>query len=889
MSLKKIFKILTLLSILSFIDSANASILTQQQSDNYLRWNVFVAKDVLILKKEGAKVTIRTLSRDVFDKLKTYFNQYKARKKYISSIIVREIDQNNNVATIEIKLIAEDVELFHFYRQKDNKLVMDFWRDNDLISEKNAAIKKIQPKKKKVQIEKIQKASIKKVKTAKIKSADTYILKKKESEYRDYRYGASFIWDYSPISPKIKKVINLSSKTPEFLYPIKDREYQKSDKEAHIQTTINMYRAKKWGRMYQSLQLYVQSYGDEDNVDFNEYIKANALLRINFQKPDRTTVKQAINIFENIANRTKNYELKRGILKYLMSYYIDSQEHVKSYQLAKTYYVETKERFDIEETEYAAEVILYNLAQMNQTSVINQLLKEQTIRKLIPTQLIYAYKIFTLVQLNKIKEAVRFYEKVKGELKAPVHPSIVFNIGECYFRMAKFEKAIKAFDQFVTKYSYMTSSERARTRLALSYEILEKNVEQTIELYRNAINRGQSEKISYEAKIRYVALTSVRKRKIAYEDIEKRVFLEQERNKGKKRDRNLLKLLWLTRLRTFIVDGKFSEALSYLNAVPLNTLKPSERRVFEGDGAEIVYGILRENYLNENYSKVIQAWEIYKNKYVDKVASDPFLNYLVGRSYIKLGLYKGFDRQINRFEKIKSAPLRTFPIWNKREIERTPESLMVELRIAKDVRLGNWDHVKRLVDRLEVIAPKMNKISFYKGLIADNDKKYLDIIKHYEIFLSKSGTSDLYDPYEISMMMQSYTNALYELGKVNQFKKVASALLADTDKISLKNKYMFKVKERVSYLLIEITSGNANSEAYLELEPMIIKFKKEFESSIYSGRVNYLLGVAMIANKKNKEGVKILNELLNDTKVPDYIKEMARSELSLLEIKNRII
>ena len=53
--------------------------------------------------------------------------------------------------------------------------------------------------------------------------------------------------------------------------------------------------------------------------------------------------------------------------------------------------------------------------------------------------------------------------------------------------------------------------------------------------------------------------------------------------------------------------------------------------------------------------------------------------------------------------------------------------------------------------------------------------------------------------------------------------------------------------------------------------------------------MNYLLGRAYVNNEKLDEGKKVLNSLLKDDKVEDHIKEMAKSELALIKIKEKTI
>ena len=173
--------------------------------------------------------------------------------------------------------------------------------------------------------------AIKKIK--KIKKVNKHIKRPKQEkkyistlngdkEFRDFRYGASLIWNYAPLIPELKSSMDISKKTPEYLYPIENREYQKDDKEAHMQIAINMFNRKKWGLMYKSIKLYEKKYGIDSNNDLNEYLKANAVLKTAIQKGEQSTTKMAVNMFENLAGVTSNFKMKKAILKYLIDYFI---------------------------------------------------------------------------------------------------------------------------------------------------------------------------------------------------------------------------------------------------------------------------------------------------------------------------------------------------------------------------------------------------------------------------------------------------------------------------------------------------------------------------------------------------------------------------------------
>jgi len=172
--------------------------------------------------------------------------------------------------------------------------------------------------------------------------------------------------------------------------------------------------------------------------------------------------------------------------------------------------------------------------------------------------------------------------------------------------------------------------------------------------------------------------------------------------------------------------------------------------------------------------------------------------------------------------------------------------------------------------------------------VAFNQKNYPLAVTQFENFFSKQDQRIIYDPSDVADMIRAYTDSIYELGQSDKFLKVSEAILNDTNSFGTDNAYIQNVRERIAYLGIEISAGK-KSENYMLFEKMINDFKKANPKSIYTGRVNYLLGQAMIKNQKIKEGREVFTNLMNDKETSDYIKELAKSELSLLNLKEKTL
>ncbi len=893
---KAVFKFLTLNFFLVLSLQVAANILVKEKAKSHLRWNLYLPKDQVVIHRKGLEVKIQTLDWELFEKIQADIKRHSLSKKYFKGFTAKQ-SKGTNVASIELTLASPKVEFFHFYRERDKRYIMDFWQ----AKEENAPIAKkvLTPQKtdrktasKKLAKAKIQKSRpLKKSQKMKEKAAKTTqveALDLNKGAYRDFRYGASFIWNYKPFLPRLSNIVNLERKTPEFFHPIKNREFEKDEKESHLQLVINLYRKKKLGLMYKAIKLYQQKYGD-DNIDDIEYIKANAIIRDNFQKGNTEPRKMAMSMLKNLAERTENYELQRSIYKYLLQYLVYNKEYVEGLRISKLLYVKTKENFDYEESHVAAEAILYNLAQLGQIDKIEKVLLDKTLAKILPRQMMLAYKYYVHLERGETEQIINSYVKEKKGFTGPVHEAILFNVAEAYFQNSQYQKSVAVFDKLITQHSYHDRSGHARLRIALSYDLLGRDPKLVKELYKKAINRTTVPEISFEAKMRYVALSTIRKRNLEASDLELRTFLEISKDQKKYITSDLKKLLWLVRLRSFIVDSKYKEALSYLNAIPLITLKPLERRVFEADGAEIIQGIIEQKYKSSEYSDLIKIWELYKDRYVNKVANDPYMNFVVGTSFIKMGLFDGFDKVFYRFKTLGSTPDRTFPIWVDRKHIKGQERVLEELKLIKNLKLKNWELAKKNLLDLEKVAKRYIKVSYYRGVIHYEEKNYKEAARNFENFLANTEEKLIYDPGDVALLIGSYTDSLYELNQLKKYEKVSRAILSDTENYAPSDPFLGKVREKLAYFLIEIMAGKASKEAYVTLEPEISRFKEDFPSSIYKGRIDFLLGVAFIKNKKVGDGKKLLQELIKREGISNYIKELAKSELTLLNIKNRTI
>ena len=876
-------------SILAAAGPVLADIFSQEALKTHLRWNLLVPRDQFFINKKESTLQIETVNLEMFETLSTELAKINTNDQYIEKISYSKENFPAKPATISVKLKDPSVELFSFYRDADKKYILDFWINPDILPEKSPAFNKPLPLPEATSPLLVKKEKspnpllAKKSKILPILEVSKDVLEEKLANpgFRDFRYGASFIWDYRPMIPQLEKDINLASKIPDSLYPIKDRENLDDPKEAHMQLTINFYREEKWGLMNKSISLYEKKHGRDSNAVMNEFLKANALLKGNIAKPNRGITQSAMAMLTNIKEMTDNYELKAAVLRYLIQYSVDLKDHVRTLELSKSLFVEARGEFDQNLIIQSALTILHALAELKQVEKIEEFLADKKLSSILPPQMGIAYTVFALLAKGETKEIVKRYNSVAKSLAKPIHPAILYNVAESYFRRGDYDGAIKTFDEFIASYSYLLQAPLARVRLALSYELMERDSAETLLLYRNAIDRSTDPAARYEAKLRYVAYRMIRKLKPDDSDKETEIFLEQSPDESKALSPELKKMLWLVRLRIFITNKNYDKALAYLTSIPLDAIKPADRRVFEGDGAEIVFGMIHDAYLKEDYSKVVKLWEVYKSKYEVKVAKNLYLNFVVCESFIKLGLYKSYDRAMEHFLAVQKEEPRVFPIWVERIRDTNLSDLVEELTLIRMVADQDWKGASDKLASYPVSLRDSINYPFYRGLVHFHQKNYTETVSEFEKVLVKQDRAHPLTPRQTADLLMGYVESLYQLKDQDRFKTVVKALSSDIN--NSKSAPILNVSERVNYLLIESFAGEDKPD-WKEIEDMTKEFREKFQKSPYTSRIGYLYGLSLIKNSRIAEGKEVLSILTNDEKVPLHIKEMCRSELATLEL-----
>ena len=91
---------------------------------------------------------------------------------------------------------------------------------------------------------------------------------------------------------------------------------------------------------------------------------------------------------------------------------------------------------------------------------------------------------------------------------------------------------------------------------------------------------------------------------------------------------------------------------------------------------------------------------------------------------------------------------------------------------------------------------------------------------------------------------------------------------------SLLGKHFSNSQDQIDYKLLKLKSND---------------FLANFKKSSYKDRVTYLNGLAKIKTDEVDGGKKLLEGLLNSKETPEYLKGLARSELTSLTLKSKTL
>lgn len=843
-------------------------------TDLKTHYRILIENDnnLISLEKKENTVELKSLQIEFLQEIYSSLMNYSWDKKYISKI------QKINDNSIQMELADKNLEVFTYYHEGIKKTIIDLWKKSSN-NVKKSIVKKEEKKIPDPPKEKIEKIEVIGQKVENKVTQRPIEVKKVELEYRDFRYGAPLIWNYDAYLPQIQPLITLSSKTPEFFYPIENVEYKKDEKTAHMQISINLYKKGNFGLMSKSIKLYKGRYGEHTDEDINDYLMANSLLRSKIGKLQSSEYQTAYILLSNILERAKNYELQRAIIKFLIQYTYETQDYIQTLKYSEQFYLLSKENFDQESMAACIEIMMHNLAKLAQIERLEKFINEKAIRPYIIEQIKYAYLSYIYLIKDKTTLLSQMYENKMVKLAKPIHPAILFNVAENYFRNSQFDDALKVFDQYLEFYSHELYASYSRNRLALIFEITNKDYNKTLRLYEEAINKSTNPKTTYEAKIRYVAMRNARKVRPDAQDEEAIVFLENTNYERLGIDKNIKKILWLTRMRTLLNVGKFQEAFSYLDTIPLYSLTPGEKRIFESDGSEIIYGLMRDKYRQKKYAENVKLWEQYRNVFFDKLTNNPKINYFVAHSYLDLGLVESFERNLAFFEKIEYTQKRLYPLWV--EDEDLPiDELILELKILRFINAKNISKAQEFIDEFVKKYPEHGRGQYFDIKLSYLKNDYKICQEKFEKYMLGISKWDKVRDFESVDLSTIYLESLYYNQDYDRMVQLGIESIQ-----AMSDEKWIKEKERILYLIIEsLNDSDKQGNVDLALNE-INNFRKLYPKSKWKTRIDFLEGVSLKKNNELEKSKKLFEKIYRGVEYNAVLKNLAKAELTELQFK----
>lgn len=862
---------------IAVISSLKAIEFNQENNSKFLRWNFKASKDQLIVTKSENWVLLETFDLNVFEKVKgilenaevnsTYFTSFKFTKEYFPE----------RPAQIQLFLKDNSIELFKFFKPEDQQLVLDFWINpevkvsktqlqNDKVEKTTfiptEPIKKVEEKKEK---EFIPQAGIDKVSSWNSSVEDS------KNSFRDFRYGATFIWPYQAIIPSHEIDIQLSSKSPEFYLPIKSPNMIKDERETILHLILNFYKKEKYGLMKKTMDLFNQKFKiNEKEKIFFIYIEANTLFKNSIGGSSTSFIQGAMSRLEDILKLSKDYDYQKVCYRFLIQYAINKENYQKSLELAKNFYIETNENRDREMIYLSTKVILFSLAQLNQTEKLDQFLNDSYVSKWLDTQEGISYKIHSLFKRNEFQKLLSTYERLEKSLSKPIEASINYHVAEAYFQIGELDKAQKKFNEFIKNYSYRSEASFARIRKALISELLEEPIDQTIGYYLEAIDKVTLPQARVEAKLRYVGLAHNRKQLATEGDKMILGFLDIKDEEKPWVVGDTQYLLWQTRLRSFVSLGNYSDALTYYSTLPIDSMSLIHRKMFESDGTEIVLGLMQQAHFAGDYAKVVKIWGIYQSKMGQLLKNNKQALYYAGVATMRVGLKSNSDIILKEYNKAKDQ----YPQWVKRDYSAIEDESIIARQLCNNKKWAELDeHLKGYKNKDSIYVWSKVQVLLSKNDYAEGKKTIEESLIDKEIMKTVA-------PLELNDLLDMYLTCLehVETGLRLQ-QRIESILIV----MNPKNDIFKEVRERAKFLLLESYFKEKN-KSLSEISQYIDEFKKYYPDSPYVPRIMYGKAMLFFFNKNGDEGTKILNELIGNKNTPPHIKEMAKSELASLAI-----
>ena len=920
--------------------SENSAVLKIDDNNKYLRWELFIEKDKLVISKNENLVLLETFDLSYFDRLVTTLQAQQVNKKYFSIIKYNKEFYPQRPAQIQLYLSNSTVELFKFYKETNKKVVLDFWINEATLNQNKIA--EINPGllNTGVQIQKInavpnlnsnipqsdsinkqsnlvedfvgnksvfkifnRKNGVSEDDTDKAYAAEENSRKKLEFERQkklehltvavdrvslwqsagrksmdnslqknkldlDFRYGASFLWAY-PMIPVLSNVdIDLESKSPDFYYPILNREKKIDNREGHLQLMINFYRKNKFGLMKKSIDLFEAKYkATKDELVLFEYLEANVLSKSYISTKNPGLLSSYMGKIDNIINLTNDFSLKKVLYRFLIQEDLNKKNYLSLLERGKDFFIKANENKDREMIYLSAKSIMFSLSELNQVDKLEKFMSDKDVSPWLDTQEGLSFQFLTLFKREEFNKVLSIYEAKESGMEKPIKDTILFLVAESYFQLGEIDLAEKTFKHFLKSYQYHSYASFARIRYALCRELSGATLDEVGSLYLDAINRATLPTARLEAKLRYVGALFNRKGSVTTSDKKMLAYLDTQADEEKYLVYDVKFLLWQVRLRSLIKQKKYSEALTYYTSIPLDAMPKAYQSVFERDGTEVVLGLMQEAFHQGDDGRVLKLWGIYNTKFNGNLKMTKQALYYAGSSSMKLGLKQNSEALLELY---KTQGTESFPQWVDREFTDLD---MSALELRQLIGTKKFDEAQKIINEVKENSPLL---AWAKVLIQSSKKNYPEMQKLIEETIIDEKLMKGIIPSDLVDILENYLTALEVNEKGDRLEKRLMSVMP----VFEANIDTFKrIKERAKFILLE-SYMSGKEKKWFEIENVWNDFAKEYGSSSYLPRLVYGKAIYLIKENRGPEAKIILRKLATSDETPVHIKEMAKNELN---------
>jgi len=228
--------------------------------------------------------------------------------------------------------------------------------------------------------------------------------------------------------------------------------------------------------------------------------------------------------------------------------------------------------------------------------------------------------------------------------------------------------------------------------------------------------------------------------------------------------------------------------------------------------------------------------------------------------------------------------VRRYPLWVKSHKNISIQDYIVELQINKYLKKEEFKQLENLLNKNK--TNKNINYKYYNSIVSHKLKKYNESVASVESILVKPNKNNILTPEQNLTMLATYLESLYEVASPVRFRKNIAALVNDLRRT--KGKRYSTLITRADYLYIESLFSEKNIN-YSLLRRKTTEFNDENSDSAYGNRITYLNGISLIKVNEVEKGKKILENLMSGKEVPEYLKGLARTELSSLKLQNRTL